>query len=62
MKLDQFIKWSGWVSTGGEAKRQIQSRHVSVNGSIETCRGRQLTSGDIVLFGAYRAVVGENVA
>ena len=32
MKLDQFLKWMGWVATGGEAKQQIQSGAVTVNG------------------------------
>ena len=24
MKLDQYLKWKGWVFTGGEAKQRIQ--------------------------------------
>ena len=45
MKLDQFLKWKGWVSTGGEAKQRIQMGEVEVNGSVETRRGRQLVPG-----------------
>ena len=49
MKLDQFLKWKGWVSTGGEAKQRIQMGEVEVNGSVETRRGRQLSAGDRVV-------------
>ncbi|MAH58449.1 MAG: hypothetical protein CMN91_08465 [Synechococcus sp. ARS1019] len=62
MKLDQYLKWMGWVGTGGEAKQHIQSGAVTVNGAIETRRGRQLVEGDQVVLGADSAVVGENVA
>ena len=48
MKLDQFLKWQGLVGTGGEAKQRIQRGDVTVNGTIETRRGRQLAPGDAV--------------
>mgnify|MGYP003319120359 CR=1 FL=1 len=48
MKLDQFLKWHGLASTGGEAKHLIVTGHVSVNGSIELRRGRKLNPGDQV--------------
>ncbi len=48
MKLDQFLKWQGLVSTGGEAKQRIQAGHIKVNGLVETRRGRQLSTGDAV--------------
>ena len=50
MKLDQFLKWSNIVSTGGEAKILIKSGQVSVNGEIEKRRGRKLNTGDVVKF------------
>ena len=50
MKLDQFLKWSNIVSTGGEAKMLIKSGRVSVNGEIEKRRGRKLNTGDVVKF------------
>ena len=59
MKLDQFLKWQGWVSTGGEAKQQIQAGAVQVNGSVETRRGRQLNPGDRVALAGEEAVFGE---
>jgi ribosome-associated protein len=48
IKLDQFLKLMGAVSTGGEAKFRIQEGHVKVNGEQELRRGRKLTLGDIV--------------
>ena len=59
MKLDQFLKWSGWVSTGGEAKHFIQAGEVEVNGQIETRRGRRLVCGDQISFGPNQASIGE---
>ncbi len=50
MKLDQFIKWKGLVSTGGEAKQIILSGFVTVNGILERKRGRKLSPGDVVRF------------
>ena len=35
MRLDQFLKWMGWVATGGEAKLRIQGGDVFVNGDLE---------------------------
>jgi ribosome-associated protein len=48
IKLDQFLKWVGVASTGGEAKLMIQDGDVTVNGIIETRRGRKLVAGDLV--------------
>lgn len=49
IKLDQFLKWAGAAQTGGEAKLLIQSGEVTVNGAIETRRGRKLVAGDRVV-------------
>ena len=57
MKLDQFLKWKGWVSTGGEAKQRIQMGEVRVNGNIERRRGRQLVPGDRVVLAGEESVV-----
>lgn len=46
IKLDQYLKFMGCVSTGGQAKMLIQSGQVLVNGEIETRRGRKLIDGD----------------
>ena len=50
MKLDQFLKWKNFVSSGGEAKIFIKPGSVKVNGLIETRRGRKLNKGDKVIF------------
>ena len=57
IKLDQFLKLEGLVSTGGEAKSLIQNEQVYVNGEIETRRGRKLTPGDVVELDDERLVV-----
>ena len=59
MRLDQFLKWQGWVATGGEAKMRIQAGEVEVNGSVETRRGRQLQLTDRVTLGSDQAEVTE---
>ncbi|MCX7794990.1 MAG: S4 domain-containing protein YaaA [bacterium] len=46
--LGQFLKWASIVQTGGEAKILIQQGLVSVNGKVETQRGRKLKENDIV--------------
>jgi ribosome-associated protein len=48
MKLDQFLKFQGVVSTGGQAKLLIQEGQVKVNGETEMRRGRKLAVGDRV--------------
>jgi len=50
IKLDQFLKWSNIVMTGGEAKNLIQAGEIEVNGEIEKKRGRTLVPGDEVTF------------
>ena len=57
MKLDQYLKWKGWVFTGGEAKQRIQSGDVRVNGAVETRRGRQLVEGDRIVLDGEESVV-----
>ncbi|MBE9125437.1 MULTISPECIES: RNA-binding S4 domain-containing protein [unclassified Coleofasciculus] len=49
IKLDQFLKWAGVVSTGGQAKLLIQTGEIKVNGATETRRGRKLLVGDCVM-------------
>lgn len=48
IRLDQFLKLSGSVATGGEAKMLIQMGVITVNGTVETRRRRQLVPGDRV--------------
>ena len=46
--LQQFMKLSGIVSTGGEAKLRIKEMDIVVNGEKENRRGRKLDPGDKV--------------
>lgn len=46
IKLDQFLKLSDCVSTGGMAKALLQEGYVLVNGEKEERRGRKLYPGD----------------
>ena len=48
MRLDQFLKVSGLVDSGGQAKVLIQGGDVLVNGDLETRRRRKLVAGDVV--------------
>ena len=42
----QLLKVAGVVDSGGEAKALIADGQISVNGEVETRRGRQLHAGD----------------
>lgn len=50
IKLDSFLKWSGAVSLGSEAKIYILNGEVKVNGETEKRRGKKLSKGDIIEF------------
>lgn len=50
IKLGQALKAANLVGSGVEAKVVIQDGEVTVNGEIETRRGRKLYDGDIVTF------------
>ena len=59
MTLNQFLKWEGIVSTGGEAKNLIMSGLIQVNKITEKRRGRKLMPGDIVSFNNEDFIVSE---
>ncbi|MET0416136.1 MAG: RNA-binding S4 domain-containing protein [Actinoplanes sp.] len=48
IRLGQFLKLADLSDTGGEGKILIASGDVTVNGEVDTRRGRQLHPGDIV--------------
>ena len=52
--LGRALKAAGLVGTGGEAKVLIQAGEVSVNGEVETRRGRRLQEGDVIEVGDER--------
>ena len=55
IQLGLSLKAAGLVESGVEAKEVIQDGQVSVNGEIDTRRGRKLYGGDVVSF------VGEEI-
>ena len=50
IKLGQALKAAGLVESGVQAKEVIQDGQVSVNGEIDTRRGRKLYPGDVASF------------
>lgn len=50
IKLGQALKAAGLVDSGLDAKIVIQDGEVSVNGEVETRRGKKLYDGDVVEF------------
>ena len=50
IKLQDALKFSNLVGSGGEAKVLIQEGQVSVNGEVCTMRGKKLRDGDTVGF------------
>ena len=50
IKLGQALKAAGFVEGGVEAKIEITSGNVLVNGEVDTRRGRKLYDGDTVTF------------
>lgn len=49
IRLDQFLKWAGVASTGGQAKALVAGRLVRVNGVVEPARSKEISPGDVVL-------------
>ncbi|MEA4933923.1 MAG: RNA-binding S4 domain-containing protein [Lawsonibacter sp.] len=46
IRLQDLLKFSGAVETGGDAKLVIQEGRVSVNGEVCTMRGKKMRPGD----------------
>lgn len=46
IKLQDLLKFTGTVETGGDAKLIIQEGRVSVNGEACTMRGKKMRPGD----------------
>jgi ribosome-associated protein len=51
IRLGQALKLSGLAGSGGEARALLEQGGVTVNGEVETRRGRQLHRGDVVTLG-----------
>ena len=58
IRLGQFLKLADLVESGADAKPVLESGAVSVNGQVETRRGRQLHRGDVVQAGDREIRVG----
>lgn len=50
IRLDQLLKLSGAVQTGGHAKFAVQNGEVKVNGEVCTMRGKKLRRKDAAEF------------
>ncbi|MGL4424683.1 MAG: S4 domain-containing protein YaaA [Cetobacterium sp.] len=57
IKLDQFLKFTGELETGGQAKELILDGQVKVNGEIEERRGKKLYPGYKVEFLGLQFIV-----
>ena len=51
IRLGQLLKLSDLAGSGGDARALLLESAVTVNGSVETRRGRQLHRGDVVTLG-----------
>ena len=58
IRLGQFLKLSGLVEDGAEARELIQSGDVCVNGEVETRRGHSLEDGELVELHCHRDLRG----
>ena len=55
IRLGQFLKLAGFAEHGAHAKELLEAGEVELNGRVETRRGAQLRSGDVVAVGGQRA-------
>lgn len=51
IKLNQLLKFSGVVLSGGEADILIKEGAVCVNGEICEMRGKKIRGGDVIKLG-----------
>lgn len=59
IRLGQFLKLANLIESGAEAKEVIADGLVTVNGEVDTRRGRQLAIGDVVAIGGVAVRVAE---
>lgn len=57
IRLGQFLQVAGLVDTGADAKSVVADGLVSVDGEVDTRRGRQLHGGEVVEVAGQRARV-----
>ena len=51
IRLGQLLKLAGVAESGADAKALLADGGVTVNGEVETRRGRQLGVGDVIAAG-----------
>jgi ribosome-associated protein len=51
IRLGQLLKLAGLAESGGDASAHVEAGVVTVNGEVETRRGRQLHPGDVIALG-----------
>lgn len=57
IELAQLLKFGGLAETGGEAKQLIGAGQVTLNGVVETQRGKKIVPGDRVSYDGRTLVV-----
>ena len=57
IRLGQFLKLANMIDSGSDAKELMIQGAVTVNGDVETRRGRQLVPGDVVALGGEESRV-----
>lgn len=62
IRLGQFLKLAGLVEDGAMAREVVSEGQVTVNGAVETQRGKQLRAGDVVEFSGAAARVETTAA
>ena len=60
IRLGQFLKLADLIDNGADAKPLLMQGLVSVNGEVETRRGRQLRPGDVVTLDRHTVRVAAN--
>jgi ribosome-associated protein len=54
IRLGQLLKLAGLAGSGSDARALVEDGAVTVNGEVETRRGRQLHPGDVIAVGEER--------
>lgn len=60
VELYKILKFENLVSSGAEAKAAVAASQVSVNGSIETRKRKQIVAGDTIEFGTEKIFIHLN--
>ncbi len=57
IRLDDLLKLTGCVQTGGQAKVLIQGGEVHLDGEVCTMRGKKLRGGEVISIPADDVVI-----